>query len=522
MANRRFDRSPIDILLNGPVIGATAPSSSAPPAVRHDPRVRSDPALLPMTTVRAGTEEYQLFSSAKKKRYSSMAGIGTHTHVHAHTRAVPYTERLPRWVPGRWKWPLEQFLATFLGEVEQSPALLNVGFSWPHSHKWYVGVGLLVVCPVLALVMRMSTSTVLAGLVAGFFHGVFLRARVERKFEWETYGATLLVSTMLVLLTLGVTSTPPSLQGWMARELLWKPLSGLFGLVEWPLFFAVLFWAPFVKDPKCLHVANDQLVVGVLVLTCVYATNVVLPLGLWCGALLKVVRQSIEPATAQGQALGQQQQQQLQQGYGDTMTSPRPAAAAHLQQQQPQPQGQGQGLGTPSSVLSEEARLAAAAAALKYQQDINSHPRRWLYPQGSPYADEYQRPAAGGGGGGYRRSPLDAAGGLGGGGMGASPYAGSASNGRGWGGIGGEEMMDVSERDDDMDVAPPVNSGRYGLRSRQSRRGSGVGGGRAAGATGADFSSSPPPISSPGLRSPEYYGRDRRSFGGGYERMDPY
>ena len=427
--DRRFDRSAVDILLNGSFATADVRPT------RQDPKVRTDPAQLPITMVREGTEEYHLFALTAKRRL----------HVAPTARQAPYRERVPRWVPARWKWPLENALSRFLGdgETEQRPWLLSVEVSWPHSHRWSYGAALLGLCPFLAWATGMGVATALAGAVAGFVHGIFLRARVEKRFDWETYGPALLTSSVVLWLALGVSGTPPSLRSWTIRELLWKPVSGCLGLVEWPLVAWLTLGLPFVRDPKALHHPSDSLVLAVLGVTLVYATNFMLPLGLWCGALVKVVPPLPAPAPTPPGGVGAVPQPPLvmREGLRQRGTNSIGPAAAMSPPGRAPPQ-----LQPPES---EESRLLAAAAPHRYRVDAASHPRRWVEPQASPYGDQYASPSPAGA---YPRQRSS---------MSALPmgtgFAGNGGGGGGGGGVGRWEEEQQSRRGRQRDIHEPTD-----------------------------------------------------------------
>lgn len=407
MTGKRFDRSATDILLNG---GLQERGSEVRmlPSWEGASKVRSDPALLPLNMVRIGTEEYQLFAPKRDESRS----------VTPRQAPYPVKERLPRWLPPRLKWPLENALGRFLGErPRQPPWLLQVDVSWPSGHRWNKGAALMVLCPLLAWSSGMSLATVMAGTGTGFLHGIFLRIRTEKCFDWNVCKGGLMASSAALYLALAVSGTPPALRGWTARALLWKPLSGCLGLAEWFLVMWVSLLLPFFKDPKASYYSSDTVTVGMLLLTLLYASNFMVPLGLWAGTLLKVtpppppppppasavtgaLRLGGTPHVSTGRPHQGPAQSLLPEKAGSFLTTASPTVAAAPamaagELQHPQhshftlleaPQEAWHGCEPPP--LSGRERLLAKAALLKREQGMPGDPRRWL----SPTQEDEQEP----------------------------------------------------------------------------------------------------------------------------------
>ncbi len=497
---------------------------------RQDPNIRSDPTLVPVTMVRAGTEEHQLFATERK-----LLAMAASTLSHRH--------RLPAWVPAQIRGPLEDFVGRFLGHVGEQ--LLRLELSWPREQGWALagavlhGVGIL-----YAWWFGMGAQAALAGWVTGALYGVALRTRAERRFDWPAYGPALLLAVLLATILRGFGWVAPGsrralpmlfLERTLGRVPYIGPVFRIVGLLSHPLLLVVGVWWPFFKDRRSLRVGNHLLLYGLLGLSVVYGFNTFLALGAWYGGLVKAVRERLStPAAAAAAAATatatataaattwtaptQQQQQQQQQPftmmpaagavpYGMGSPARRPFAGG---QQQPQ-----LGFGPPSMAAAPAAEAQAAAAALRFQQQAAaeaSHPRRWLEePEPAPYDDYGSRGLA------SRRR----------------------STGSGWDGMGSS-------------AAPPEWQGqaaegvvitegpRYGLRSRGQRRGSAsmLPPPAAAAATAMlqqqqqddggemmDLSESPPPPPVPAhaLRSPGFFDRSRRlSDGlGRYETLTP-
>jgi len=449
----RFDRSAIDILLNG-----TEAEVRVPAARQATFKIRSDPALLPLDMVRAGTEEYHLFAPKRRLIVGPLPSMAGHQPPYPSMR-----ERLPQWIPSKIKWPLEDALSRLLGESpEQRPWLLQMEVSWPHGQRWYYGMGLWVLCPLLAWIAGMSLATVLAGWLVGVVHGIFLRVRMEKRFDWSTDWVGLVGTIVALCLVVHFSEASHSWREWTVGAMLWKPLGGCLGAVKWPLVLYVSLGLPFYQDQNAARYSNDVVVMFMFTLTLVYASNFCLPLGIWCGAVLNMIHPTtLSPlppmlppprlVAAAGEGLQvpsmlkgmvdtplqqqQQQQHQLQQqqlqyiqqqqqmqalyrqqdpygispnaadagaaGGGGAVSSSANWISPSLISQSPQQQQrvllqQQQWLlqqhlqQLQQPPMTERESLRAAAALLKLQQEgTSNHPRRWLKPEEEDVSSNY-------------------------------------------------------------------------------------------------------------------------------------
>lgn len=330
--------------------------------------------------------------------------------------------------------------------------------------------------------------------------------RIEKRFEWGIYGIPLLASCLLVLLTFNSAETLPCIQGWTVKELLgglWDPLGRILGILKSVLLICVTVALPFMLDRKALVYENDAIIGSFLLLVLVYASNIILPLGVWYGALLKVVRDQIippPPVNAVGQQMttaaagGQyhQQQQQILQpstGYSGSpsrsnvvgaggsssasggFVSPRPPGG-------PGSYGLG-GRGTPRQGYQQEQQVDLVTQAMRYAPDAG-HPKRWLTPHASPYSQDYGTADL------YHRRRS-----FGGGGPPGRPWTAQSPNG--------------------LSSSASATMDRYGLRSRRvnTRSSSTAAPAAAAMEMAPTDDDSPPPVNQ-SMRSPQgLYGEGR-------------